>query len=84
MGKKYLVRYERGSCIGAGVCVVMDGASFEMNTDGKANLLDGKQSSAYFEKEIDESELDAAMKAAEGCPVRVIHIVEKDTGKQLA
>ena len=48
MGRKYLVRYERGNCIGAGVCVVMDAASFEMNTDGKANLLDGKQSSAYF------------------------------------
>ncbi|VVC02780.1 Ferredoxin [Candidatus Burarchaeum australiense] len=83
MGKKYLVRYERNSCIGAGVCVVMDDKSFEMNTDGKADLKAGKKSSAYFEKEIDESELDEAMKAAEGCPVRVIHIVEKDTGKQL-
>jgi len=83
MGKKYLIRYERGNCIGAGVCVVLDEKSFEMNTDGKADLKPAAKNGAIFEKEIDEAELDDAMKAAEGCPVRVIHIVEKATGKQI-
>jgi ferredoxin len=83
MGKKYLIRYERNSCIGAGVCVVLDDKSFEMNTDGKADLKPAAKKGDVYEKEIDESELDDMMKAAEGCPVRVIHIIDKQTGKQV-
>ena len=83
MGKKYLSRYERENCIGDGVCVVMDEKSFEMNTDGKADLKGGAKKDSIYEKEIDESELDDMMKAAEGCPVRVIHIIDKETGKQI-
>lgn len=81
---KYLVRYERDKCIGAGVCVVLDEKSFEMNTDGKADLKDSaKKPSEIYEKEIDEKEFEDTMKAAEGCPVRIIHIIKKDTGEQL-
>jgi len=83
MGKKYLIKYERDKCIGAGVCVVMDDKSFEMNTDGKADLKGGNKADAVYEKEIDEAELDDMMKAAEGCPVRVIHVIDKESGKQL-
>jgi len=83
MGKKYLIKYERNGCIGAGVCVVLDDKSFEMNTDGKADMTPSTQKGEVWEKEIDEAELDDAKKAAEGCPVRVIHIIEKDTGKQI-
>ncbi|MCK4714524.1 MAG: ferredoxin [Candidatus Aenigmarchaeota archaeon] len=83
MGKKYLVRYERDKCRGAGVCVVMDEKSFEMNTDGKADMKESAEKNAIYEKEIDEAELDDMMKAAEGCPVRVIQVIDKETGKKL-
>ena len=83
MGKRYLIRYDRDACIGAGVCVVMDEKSFEMNVDGKADMKESTKKDAIYEKEIDEAELDDMMTAAEGCPVLVIHIIAKDTGKML-
>jgi len=83
MGKTYIVKYERDKCIGAGVCVVMDEKSFEMNTDGKADMKESKKTNAIYEKEIDEAELEDMVKAAEGCPVRVIEVIEKDTGKKI-
>jgi len=81
---RYIIRYERGKCIGAGVCVVMDDKDFEMNVDGKADLKQSKRpEDEIYEKEIDEKDFEDAMKAAEGCPVRVIHIIKKETGEQL-
>ena len=86
MGKKFIVKYEREACIGAGACVGMDPKDWVIdNSDGKANLLGtmGQDEKGFDVKEIDESELEAMMAAAKGCPVVVIHVYEKDTGKQI-
>lgn len=86
VSKKYIVKYDREGCIGAAACVGMDPKSWIIeDTDGKANLIGGSyaENEKFWVKEIDESELDAMMAAAKGCPVVIIHIFEKDTGKQL-
>ena len=81
----FTVRYDREACIGAGACVGMDVKNWIIDAkDGKANLIDGKpMENGWWEKEIDESELEAMLNAAKGCPVIVIHIFNKETGEQL-
>ena len=81
---KYIIQYDRKGCIGAGVCAAVAPDHWIMAQDGKADLEGGKQiSEGQFEREIDESELEANKQAAEGCPAIVIHIIEKATGKRI-
>lgn len=89
MGKKYIIKYNRSGCIGAGVCVAVNYEFWSMveTKDDKADikkihnpiiLENGDQ-----ELEIDEKDLPLNLEAAQGCPVNVIHIYEKDTGKKI-
>ncbi len=80
---KYKVLYERVNCIGAAVCVAVYPKYWEMDADGKANLLGSLKSGDSFEVELDESELEQMKQAAEGCPVNVIHITNMDTGEKI-
>ena len=81
---KFIIEYDRKGCIGAGVCAAVDPKHWVMNKDGKADLINGKEvSEGKWELEIDESELETAKMAAEGCPAVVIHIKNKDTGEQI-
>ena len=84
VGKKYKIIYYRNSCIGAATCVIAD-KFFEMNPeDGKADLLNGKETEhEIFELEIDESFLKEALDGAGVCPVNVIHVIDLETGKQI-
>jgi len=70
---QYIIEYDRENCIGAGACTAVS-ENWKMNDDGKADFL---------KKEITEKELDEQMEAAEVCPVNVIHIIDKKTGKRL-
>ena len=85
MEKKFIVKYDRQACIGAAACVGMDPKEWVLDIkDGKANLIGGSDAGdGWWTKEIDESEFEAMMNAANGCPVIVIHIFDKETGKQL-
>lgn len=71
---KYTIEYEREGCIGAGACVDACPSNWSMNDDGKADLKVA---------EIDEAQLEENKAAAEGCPVNVIHIINKETGERL-
>ncbi len=82
----YIIQYERKSCIGAGVCAAVNPDNFVMNKDGKADLMNSTlkdSETMVFEKEMDEGQLANAKMAAEGCPVNVIHIINKDTGEKI-
>ncbi len=85
MGKKYLVQYDREGCIGAGTCVAANPDNWSMNDDGKADLRSAQQEegSGFFEREIEESELQLMKAAAQSCPVNVIRIVDKETGQHI-
>jgi ferredoxin len=82
---KYIISYERGACIGAGVCAAVAPDFWVMNSDGKADLVDSKKiAEGKFEREIDEKDLELNKQAAEGCPAIVIHIRKKDSGEKVA
>ncbi|MBS3174396.1 ferredoxin [Candidatus Woesearchaeota archaeon] len=86
MGKKYIVKLDRESCIGAAACVAVQPDQWQIVDDGKVDFLNSKtdeKSKGWFVKEIDESELLKFKESAEVCPVNVIHIFEKDTGKKV-
>jgi len=85
MGKKYIIEYDRTGCIGAAACVAVFPEGWEMEQNGKATLLAGtaKKDSNKETLEIDEAELEKHLEAAKVCPVTVIHVTEKDTGKKL-
>ena len=43
MKKKYLIEYERGNCIGVAACVASAPELWELDEDGKANMLMDKK-----------------------------------------
>jgi len=86
MGKRYIVVYDRPNCIGAGACTAANPKRWKMNydRDGKADLIGGKEKKdTTATLEIDEKEFEAMKASAEICPVNVIHIYEKKTGKKI-
>jgi ferredoxin len=87
MKKKYIIEYERGNCIGVAACVASAPDLWELDKDGKANLLlnkkDGKKEMQTIEVELDEKELDKIVRSAEVCPVNVIRIIEKESKNRL-
>ena len=73
--KRYRIEYDRDGCIGVAACEAVHPEGWKLNKEeGKADCL-------Y--DEFDEEELDKQMEAAETCPVNVIHIIDKKTGKKL-
>ena len=73
--KKYLIEHDRPNCIGCGACVAVAPEHWDMNDDGKADVLNGKnRKDEWQEKEISEEEFKINMEAAESCPVNVIHL----------
>ncbi len=82
--KQYKIVYDREGCIGAAACAAVNSKDWEIVEDGKANLLKSKEvSKGMWERIISEDELKANLDAAESCPVRVIKIIDLETGKQL-
>jgi len=82
---KYLIKYDRKGCIGAGVCAAVAPEFWVMSQDGKADLVKAnKVGEGQFELEIEEKDLDVNKQAAEGCPAIVIHVLKKETGEKVA
>ena len=79
---RYRIIYDRDGCIGAAACAALDPERFEMNEDGKADLLKGNEKKdGDWILEVDE--LGDALEAAEACPVNVIKIIDLETGEEL-
>ena len=70
---KYTIVQDREGCIGCGACAANCEANWAMKNDGK---------SSPKKTAITDKELDCNMKAAQGCPVNVIHIKD-EKGKRL-
>lgn len=68
---KFTIKQDRANCIGCGACAAVCPANWLMKPDGKS-----------APKETEINDLGCNMAAAQGCPVKVIHIFE-ETGKQL-
>ncbi len=63
---------DKNICIGAGPCVAIAGAVFQLDENGKVYVVDPKGAD------------DATIRmAAEACPVRAIFLYDETTGKQI-
>ena len=83
--KRYKVIFERPGCIGAAACVALAPQFWDIVADGKADLAGAKrlQNNEVQELDIDEKDFVIMKDAAEACPVTVIHIEDKKTGKRI-
>jgi len=90
--RKYTIKYDRIGCIGAAACAAVAPDFWEIDADGKANLLKGnKIDDANWELTLSEEELgdkfdevfEKHRDAAESCPVNVIKIIDEETGEEL-
>ena len=86
-GKKFRIIYDREGCIGAAACVAVNPETWEIDDDGKANLLVGETETekkrAVKIKIIDEKDLQVNLEAAQSCLVQVIHVEDVETGERL-
>ncbi len=72
------ILYRREKCIGCCTCAEVYYKRWRMSgRDGKANLIGSKEKGGYFRISVDDDEWDEAVKAAEGCPVKIIILNKK-------
>ena len=69
--KKFKISHDRPECTECGACVLVTD-NWYMAEDGKADPR---------KTEIEESEFEENMEAAEVCPVNIIHIHDEDDKK---
>ncbi|MBI3190250.1 ferredoxin [archaeon] len=84
--KKYLIQYNRKTCIGSGTCAAVCPSHWVMEESGKAKLINSQfnEETQLFEKRIDETQLADNKVAADGCPPNCIHITNEDTGEKIS
>ena len=82
---KFKVEYNRKKCIGAGTCAAVSPDNWEMEDSGKAALKGSafNEQTQMFEKIIDDKDFDSNKRAADGCPKKVIHITNIETGEKI-
>ena len=83
---KLTIKVDPDLCIGAASCVTVDPASFELNEENKAYVLDHGQApdAPTYERtvEVTEDEKDTLILAAQSCPTLAV-IITDENGKQL-
>jgi ferredoxin len=83
---KYRIVVDPDLCIGAASCVTIDPASFALNEENKADVLDHSQAEGgpKYERivEMDEDEKETLILAAESCPTLAIYVFD-EAGEQL-
>ncbi len=82
IGMDYKILHDRENCIGCAACASMCPDFWSMADDGKSKLVNSKKVGGNEELEIDEKDFKCNKNAADGCPVNVIHLFDKN-GKKL-
>ena len=84
MGKTFKMMHDRPNCIGCGACAVIAPEFWEMNDDGKSDIISAEHKpNGWQEKKIEQKHFDINLEAAESCPVEVIHIVDEEEDKKI-
>lgn len=82
--KKFQIQHDRPNCIGCAACAAVAPDFWEMNEDGKSDIIGSvKKKDETEELDIGEKDFAANKEAADSCPVNVIHIVNKETKEKL-
>ena len=81
---KYQIKFNRDSCQSNFVCTAVDPEHFAQADDGLAELTGGETSDNIQTMDIEESELQKAKQAANGCPMQAIEVIDKESGNTLA
>jgi ferredoxin len=82
--KNYTLQHDRPNCIGCGACAVIAPKFWEMNDDGKSDIVKGASAPNGWQKIIiEENDFEINMEAAEGCPVEVIHIIDNESKEKI-
>ena len=83
---QFKVEYNRKKCIGAGTCAAVAPDQWEMEASGKARMKGSfvlNEQTMLYERVIEEKDFEANKKAADGCPKKVIHIANLQTGEKV-
>ncbi len=84
LAKTYTMQHDRPNCIGCGACATIAPKFWEMNDDGKSDIVGGSpKPNGWQEKTIEEKDYELNLEAAESCPVEVIHLTEDETKKKI-
>ena len=72
-----IITHQREKCIGCNYCVELAYSRWRMSKkDGKATLLGGVNRKGFYTVKVREDELEENLKAAQACPVKIIHVKE--------
>ena len=75
--KKYKIVHDIETCIGCSACASVCPKYWEMNSNGKADLIGGEKTGSVDETQLElEDSFDDNMESAEVCPVNCIHIYD--------
>jgi len=81
---KYKIEHEVQNCIGCSACALTAPDYWEMGPDGKSHMKGSKKrADGIEENEIDEKDREINELAARNCPVNVIHLIDKESGKKI-
>ena len=81
---KFKLLHNKPDCIGCAACAAVAPDFWEMNDDGKSDIIGCKnRDDGWEELDIEEKDFEANKEAAESCPVNVIHIKNKETGEDI-
>ena len=82
--KKFMIQHDRPNCIGCAACAAVAPDFWEMNEDGKSDIIGSKKLDDETEElDIDEKHFNENKEAADSCPVNVIHIINKETKEKI-
>jgi ferredoxin len=71
---EYEIEIDKETCISAGTCIEICPENFQFDNNSKAEAK---------KKVISDDELKKNLEAARSCPVKAIHITNKETGEKL-
>ena len=81
---KCQIQHDRPNCIGCAACAAVAPDFWEMNDDGKSDIIGSKnREDGWEELDIEEKDFQLNKEAAEACPVNVIHLIDKETKKRI-
>ena len=68
------IRHKKPECIGCKLCADVAPQYFEMDEDGLAQLINGRQQGVFQVTDGFDEDLEDLKQAEEGCPVDIIYI----------